>query len=154
MSAICLLTRRLSGISIRVAPPPSRLTTQFTGQSVSSQKNGGQFVKIQPLKSATARLLSSNSNDGKNDKSDNQDLDWAKFQESIQVKGFDTGQNFASSQTPGQIGKKRRGGKRARKKLEKEKALLEKSSPEPVQVSFIISQERVKSLETCSNLSK
>ena len=102
----------------------------------------GNICELAILKSSPLPLLKNNvrfqssksDDDGSNQKNEISENDeWVKFQQKIQVKGFDTGQQITLSHKD--AGKKRRGGKTLRKKLEKQRREQTVAKDRNVQVS-------------------
>lgn len=112
------ISRQVKGSSYGETSYPMKASTRNICKQV--------ILKSSPLSlsKSNARFQSSKSDDDGSDKNNelSENDEWVKFQQKIQVKGFDTGQQITLSHTnSGQVGKKRRGGKTLRKKLEKQR---------------------------------
>jgi len=140
ISALSILTRRLSSVSLlRNAINETAMKAASTGTvphptNLKSYSSSLSY-SVCTINSSSQRFQSTKSNkddgstDGGVDKKEkgttnyeiSDNAEWVKFQQKIQVRGFDTGQQTTlSNQTPGQMGKKRRGGKTLRKRIEKQ----------------------------------
>lgn len=144
-SALNVITRRFSTFSL--AKSASTSTTAVRSfQSFAASHNitrNASNIRLNinnsiPKTLSGSRFFSASPGGsvGKKNDENSENAEWVKFQQSIQVQGFDTGLQTTLSATSGQFGKKRRGGKRLRKKEEKLRQKLYGSPEEKVQVSI------------------